>query len=304
MRTMLLALALVLAAGAAEAQVDPRYGRELSTNAPGSADYLLPRYSGSFLLAQIKKDFDELALPMGKAVGSTYQTDADKKLRYEKTQAVEGRLTRSVYIIPEGRSVLEVVRNYTNELEGKGAKVLFQCSKVECGEDFHRLHGVPRALKPQGYGRERMALAGNVLEYVDPNADQRLWVGQWMREGAGDVYVSIYAATQTGGSMGDISNAFKGRVLVEARTKVFLDASTEVRARRRLGEEQVEGRDSTFEAVLTATRRRDELDNTGRRAVRREQAAEGALIIDTDAIGIDEVVAQCAERYRRANPAK
>ena len=93
------------------------------------------------------------------------------------------------------------------------------------------------------------------------------------------------------------------RVLVEARTKVFLDASTEVRARRRLGEEQVAGRDSTFDTVLIATRRRDELDNTGHRAVRREQAAEGALIIDTDAIGIDEVVAQCAELYRQMNPA-
>lgn len=92
------------------------------------------------------------------------------------------------------------------------------------------------------------------------------------------------------------------RVLVEARAKVFLDASTETRARRRLGEEQVEGRDSTFESVLAATRRRDELDNTGHRAVRREQAAEGALIIDTDAIGIDEVVALCADLYRRVNP--
>ena len=93
------------------------------------------------------------------------------------------------------------------------------------------------------------------------------------------------------------------RVLVEARTKVFLDASTEIRARRRLGEEQVEGRDSAFESVLAATRRRDELDNTGHRAIRREQAAEGALIIDTDAIGIEEVVAQCAELYRKVNPA-
>ena len=91
-------------------------------------------------------------------------------------------------------------------------------------------------------------------------------------------------------------------VLVEARTKVFLDASTEIRARRRLGEEQVEGRESTFETVLAATRRRDELDNTGHRAVKREQAAEGALIIDTDAIGIDAVVAQCAELYRQVNP--
>ncbi len=92
-------------------------------------------------------------------------------------------------------------------------------------------------------------------------------------------------------------------VLKEARTKVFLDASTEIRARRRLGEEQVEGRDSTFESVLAATRLRDELDNTGHRAVHREQAAEGALIIDTDAIGIDEVVAQCAELYRQVNSA-
>ena len=93
------------------------------------------------------------------------------------------------------------------------------------------------------------------------------------------------------------------RVLVEARTKVFLDASTEIRARRRLGEEQVDGRDSTFESVLAATRRRDELDNTGHRAVHREQAALDALIVDTDAIGIDEVVAQCAELYRKLNPA-
>lgn len=93
------------------------------------------------------------------------------------------------------------------------------------------------------------------------------------------------------------------RVLVEARAKIFLDASTEIRARRRLGEEQVDGRDSTFESVLEATRRRDELDNTGHRAVKREQAAEGALIIDTDAIGIDEVVAQCADLYRRLNGA-
>ena len=45
------------------------------------------------------------------------------------------------------------------------------------------------ALKPEGtaYSRERRALTGNVLEYVDPAADQRLWVGQWTREGAGDV---------------------------------------------------------------------------------------------------------------------
>ena len=93
------------------------------------------------------------------------------------------------------------------------------------------------------------------------------------------------------------------RVLTEARTKVFLDASIEVRARRRLGEELDAGRDSTFENVLGETRRRDELDATGRRAIRREQAAPDALVIDTDALGIDQVVSTCVEAYRAANAA-
>lgn len=93
------------------------------------------------------------------------------------------------------------------------------------------------------------------------------------------------------------------RVLIEARTKVFLDASAEVRARRRQGEEQDAGRNATFEQVLTATRRRDELDNTGHRAIRPEQAAEGTLIIDTDALGIDQVVERALEHYRAQNGA-
>jgi cytidylate kinase len=92
------------------------------------------------------------------------------------------------------------------------------------------------------------------------------------------------------------------RVLTEARTKVFLDASSETRARRRLGEELDSGRDSSFEQVLVATRRRDELDDSGHRAVRREQAAEGAVIVDTDALGIDLVVEACITAYRDANP--
>lgn len=216
MRRLLAAVALSLLALPATAQVDARFTKELTSNAPGSGDVLLPRYAGSFILAQTKKDFDELVLPLGPATGSSYQTDPDKKLRYQKVETVEGRLTRTVYVIPEGRSVLEVVRNYTNELEGRGAKVLFQCSKTECGEDFHKIHGVPRALKPEGtaYTRVRRDLTGNVLEYVDSAADQRLWVGKWTRDNGSDVYVSIYAATQTGGSMGDISNALKGRVLL------------------------------------------------------------------------------------------
>ena len=91
------------------------------------------------------------------------------------------------------------------------------------------------------------------------------------------------------------------RVLTEARTKVFLEASPLVRARRRLGEQQDSGRSTTFERVLDETRLRDELDSTGQRAIRREQAAEDAIIVDTDMLGIDEVVEVCVNAYRAAN---
>jgi len=91
------------------------------------------------------------------------------------------------------------------------------------------------------------------------------------------------------------------RVLVEARTKIFLDASAEIRARRRLGEELDSGRPTNFNEVLNATRRRDEMDNTGHRAIKREQAADDALIIDTDLLGIDQVVEQAIQHYRARN---
>lgn len=91
------------------------------------------------------------------------------------------------------------------------------------------------------------------------------------------------------------------RVLVEARAKIYLDASSQVRASRRLGEELDAGRDTSFERVLDETRRRDELDDSGDRAVRPEQAASDAVVIDTDPIGIDQVVARCVEIYRAAN---
>ncbi|MEI6664946.1 MAG: (d)CMP kinase [Chloroflexota bacterium] len=91
------------------------------------------------------------------------------------------------------------------------------------------------------------------------------------------------------------------RVLTEARTKIFLEASAMVRAQRRLGEELDSGRQTTFERVLDETRRRDEMDNTGQRAIHREQAADDAIIIDTDMLGIDDVVERCVDAYRAAN---
>jgi OmpA-OmpF porin, OOP family len=55
MRRALLAAAIALltttAPLAAYAQVEPRFAKELGSNAPGSGDQVVPRYAGSFILA-------------------------------------------------------------------------------------------------------------------------------------------------------------------------------------------------------------------------------------------------------------
>ncbi|MCY3656679.1 MAG: (d)CMP kinase [Chloroflexi bacterium] len=91
------------------------------------------------------------------------------------------------------------------------------------------------------------------------------------------------------------------RVLTEARTKLFLDASLEVRAARRLAEEQAAGRTSDLGRVSDETDRRDQLDSTGHRAIRPEQAADDAVVIVTDDLDVDGVVARAVEAYERAN---
>ncbi len=76
-------------------------------------------------------------------------------------------------------------------------------------------------------------------------------------------------------------------VLPEADLKVYLDASAEVRARRRYDE--IIGRDgqADYEAILAGVRGRDKIDST--RAVSPLRVAEGAVVVDSDRLDADQV---------------
>lgn len=79
-------------------------------------------------------------------------------------------------------------------------------------------------------------------------------------------------------------------VLPEAEVKVYLDASLEERARRRYKECLERGQPREYAEVLEDLKRRDQIDST------RQEAplcvAQGAAIIDSTAMTVDEVVAQ------------
>ena len=93
-------------------------------DAPGSKDHpLISRYPGSTINRYSQKEFDEYELPLSKVAGG----------KYAKTQHVEGKVTAIYYTTPEGRSALEIYRNYESGLKNGGFQVLFTCAKT-CGD--------------------------------------------------------------------------------------------------------------------------------------------------------------------------
>jgi len=87
-------------------------------------------------------------------------------------------------------------------------------------------------------------------------------------------------------------------VLPDAPIKIYLDASVEERARRRWREEQGRGGQRSYDAVLIELRRRDEIDST--RAVAPLRPASDAVIVDSTALTIDQVVQQIAALAERS----
>jgi cytidylate kinase len=86
-------------------------------------------------------------------------------------------------------------------------------------------------------------------------------------------------------------------VLPEADLKIYLDASLVVRARRRYLQRQAKGETPDLDDVLTDMKTRDEIDSS--RVHSPLSAASDAVVIDTTALTIDEVVARALDLIRR-----
>ena len=75
-------------------------------------------------------------------------------------------------------------------------------------------------------------------------------------------------------------------VLPDATVKIFLTATPEARAQRRLAELQAKGQAADYATVLADIRLRDDQDT--HRAVAPLRQAEDAILLDTSEIGIEE----------------
>lgn len=89
--------------------------------APAGDHPLVGHYEGSELVGRTVSDFDEVELVNG-PISGTRGVGAPGWMR------LEGRITLLYYALPEGRSSLEILRNYQASLEGKGFRVAFTCA--------------------------------------------------------------------------------------------------------------------------------------------------------------------------------
>lgn len=137
----------------------------------GSKDHpLISRYPGSVITQYREKEFDEYLLPLGKYVRR------EQQFVLERTQRLEGKVTRLEYKTLKERSVLEIFRNYEMALQKAGFQALFTCSNKEgtCGTG--------------GGGGGPAAEAG--LGYYGTGWDGR-YIAARLARPEGDVYVAL-----------------------------------------------------------------------------------------------------------------
>jgi outer membrane protein OmpA-like peptidoglycan-associated protein len=207
--TLAAGVMLAMVAGTAQAQVSPEVAALLTRDVPRAADHpLTGRYQGSALLAQTVKAFDEIRLPSGPAEGKSY----DNNKKFSATVTAQGRITRSIYVAPQGRSALEVMSNFDEAVRAKGLELVFRCSREACGDSFvalkYRWNLPETKVLGENYEHIRKLMVDAVFDQL---VDVRYSL--FKKSGPeGETYVAVYGGLHRGGQFGNNSAALQDRV--------------------------------------------------------------------------------------------
>jgi len=159
----------------------------------GSRDNaLIGRFQGALIVSYDQIGFDEFTLPLSLLEEVEGKRDNHNNRYYEPKdkKTLEGAHTRLVYLIPENVSPLEVLRNYQEEITGKGGEILYECNDRECGGDPSRgSHGgggemsLSMYLRAEEHIKDKRDSPGDCAQ--SPKiADQRYTVGAFSDTGA------------------------------------------------------------------------------------------------------------------------
>ena len=176
-------------------------GRALAqlSDVKGSRDHpMVSRYDGSVIIGYDFRKFDEFIIPLGalRRVGGSPPT-----FEPASSRKVEGRVTRILYAGPRERSPLEVIRNYELELKKSGFETLYTCAATQCGGEkdgwFGHFYLYPQAKQLSQTPPRGAAGAGQISEHALGFAINQRYLAAKRSRPEGDVYVSVYVATNT-----------------------------------------------------------------------------------------------------------
>lgn len=98
-----------------------------AADVPGSHDHpVVSRFAGSTIVGYQQVAYDQASLPLG-------PYDGDKH-GFGKSETLAGRITRIAYVVPPGKSTLEVYRNFAQALDAAGFTTRFACAGETCGD--------------------------------------------------------------------------------------------------------------------------------------------------------------------------
>jgi len=161
------ALAALSLAATARAQEPEALHHPMIKPYPGST---IPGGDSNFVVHA----FDEFELPLG-----PIKRDEQGQSKPVKSQHLEGKWTTVPYFNPEGRSVLEVYKNYEQALAGAGFKTLYSCANADCGDGSSDSGAHP--------------------PFADPTYLRRYLAAELERP-EGDVYAVVSVSAQNSGS--------------------------------------------------------------------------------------------------------
>jgi outer membrane protein OmpA-like peptidoglycan-associated protein len=160
----------------------------------GSRDHpMFKRYEGSEIVRYSFREFDTFTLPLGMAPHSG---------KLSKFREVEGSVTRLTYKIPMGRSPLEVMRNYQNELLENNFTLLFQGNGKELGNYFSEAAGYKEIVWPPN------------VPGLTMNADNQVFLAAENNDGRSTVMIALYGV-ENSFWVADLKDIEKGQTLIQ-----------------------------------------------------------------------------------------
>jgi outer membrane protein OmpA-like peptidoglycan-associated protein len=137
------------------------------TDIPNSKDHpLVTRYPGSVIDVYSVVEFDEFNLPLGKL----------KDAKFDKSQHLEGKITRIGYAVPAGRSILEIYRNYESALQRGGFTTLYSCANDDCGSGSPKI--ITTGNDDWSWGAGHRAISAK-LARAEGDVYVSMHIGQW-----------------------------------------------------------------------------------------------------------------------------